>query len=82
MSSTRNAVVAKKLKIIPGTCPEENPKGHEYSEAKMPDLQTEIRDEKLQDIKQECYSLRYDIWSGVISGFLGGANEICVLLGV
>jgi hypothetical protein len=48
----------------------------------MPDLQTEIRIEKLQDIKQERYLLRYDIWSGVIAGFLGGANEICALLGV
>lgn len=48
----------------------------------MPDFQTEIRNEKHQDTKQERYLLPYDISSGVISGFLGGANKICVLLGV
>jgi hypothetical protein len=41
----------------------------------MPDFQTEIQNERLQDIKQERYLLRYDVWSGVISGFLDGANE-------
>ena len=29
----------------------------------MPDLQNEIRNEKLQDIKQERHLLRHDIWS-------------------
>jgi high-affinity Fe2+/Pb2+ permease len=48
----------------------------------MPDFQTEIRNEKLQDIKQELYLLRYDIWSGAITGFLGGANYICAILEV
>jgi hypothetical protein len=48
----------------------------------MPDFQTEIRNDKLHDIKQERYLLRYDIWSGAISGFLGGANDICALLRV
>jgi len=48
----------------------------------MPDFHTEIRNKKLQDIKHERFLMRYDIWSGVIWGFLGGANEIWALLGV
>jgi len=48
----------------------------------MPDFHTEIRNKKLQDIKHERFLLRYDIWSGVIWGFISGENEICALLGV
>ena len=47
----------------------------------MPDLQTENRNEKLQDIREQRHFLRHDIWSGMISSFLGGANDICALLG-